>query len=140
VIPADKLWPPTNEMWNYHCAEHEYSDLKLFLNAFDHRYGPTKTVEELAFKSQAASYEAMRAMFEAFGANKPRTTGPHPVDAQRLLAEALLAALRLLPDPTGAFYGARKGSQPQHLAYDPAGRGIYLVNDTLWRSRAPACR
>ena len=28
------------------------------------------------------------------------------------------------------FYGARKGSQPQTLSYDPSGRGVYLVNDT----------
>jgi exo-1,4-beta-D-glucosaminidase len=131
VIPADKLWPPTNEMWNYHCAEHEYSDLKLFLNAFDHRYGPTKTVEELAFKSQAASYEAMRAMFEAFGANKPRTTGL----IQWMLNASWPKLYWQLYDyyltPTGAFYGARKGSQPQHLSYDPSGRRIFLVNDTL---------
>jgi exo-1,4-beta-D-glucosaminidase len=131
VIPADKLWPPTNEMWNYHCAEHEYSDLKLFLNAFDHRYGPTKTVEELAFKSQAASYEAMRAMFEAFGANKPKTTGLIQWMLNASWPKLYWQLYDYFLTPTGAFYGARKGSQPQHLSYDPSGRGVYLVNDTL---------
>jgi exo-1,4-beta-D-glucosaminidase len=131
MIPADKLWPPTGDMWNHHCAEHEYSDLKLMLNAFDHRYGPTKNVEEFAFKVQASNYEAMRAMFESFGANKPRSTGL----IQWMLNASWPKLYWQLYDyflmPTGAFYGARKGSQPLHVSYDPAGRGIYLVNDTL---------
>ena len=131
ILPADKLWPPTNEVWNYHCAEHEYSDLKLFLNAFDHRYGATKTVEELAFKTQAASYEAMRAMFEAFGANKPRTTGLIQWMLNASWPKLYWQLYDYYLSPTGAFYGARKGSQPQHLSYDPSGRSVYLVNDTL---------
>jgi exo-1,4-beta-D-glucosaminidase len=131
VIPAEKLWPPTNDVWNYHCAEHEYSDLKLFLNAFDHRYGATKSVEELAFKAQASNYEAMRAMFEAFGANKPRTTGLIQWMLNASWPKLYWQLYDYFLTPTGAFYGARKGSQPQHLSYDPSGRGIYLVNDTL---------
>jgi exo-1,4-beta-D-glucosaminidase len=130
MIPADKLWP-INDVWNYHCAEHEYSDLSLFLNAFNHRYGAAKSVEEFAFKAQAANYEAIRPMFEAFGANKPRTTGV----VQWMLNGAWPKLYWQLYDyylmPTGAFYGAKKASQPQNLVYDYANRGIVLVNDTL---------
>jgi exo-1,4-beta-D-glucosaminidase len=130
MIPADKLWP-VNELWNYHCAEHEYSDLTLMMKAFDARYGAAKNVEEFAFKAQASNFEAMRAMFEAFGANKPRTTGL----IQWMLNAAWPKLYWQLYDhylmPNGAFYGARKASQPQNLVYDPAARGIYLVNDTL---------
>jgi exo-1,4-beta-D-glucosaminidase len=130
MIPADKLWP-INDFWNFHCAEHEYSDLSLFLNAFNHRYGAARGVEEFAFKSQAASYEAMRAMFEAFGAAKPRTTGI----IQWMLNGAWPKLYWQLYDyylmPTGAFYGARKSSQPHNVVYDYATRAITLVNDTL---------
>jgi exo-1,4-beta-D-glucosaminidase len=131
MIPADKLWPPTNDVWNYHCAEHEYSDLKLFLNAFDKRYGAAKSVEEFAFKAQAANYEAIRPMFEAFGANKPQATGV----VQWMLNGAWPKLYWQLYDyylmPTGAFYGAKKGSQPENLVYDYSNGGIFLVNDTL---------
>jgi exo-1,4-beta-D-glucosaminidase len=130
MIPADKLWP-INDFWNFHCAEHEYSDLSLFLDAFNHRYGGARGVEEFAFKSQAASYEAMRAMFEAFGAAKPRTTGI----VQWMLNGAWPKLYWQLYDyflmPTGAFYGARKSSQPRNVVYDYATRAITLVNDTL---------
>jgi exo-1,4-beta-D-glucosaminidase len=137
MLPPDKLWP-INEAWSFHCAEHEYSDLSLFLNAFNHRYGQARSVEEFAYKAQAASYEAMRAMFEAFGAHKPRTTGV----IQWMLNGAWPKLYWQLYDyflmPTGAFYGARKGSQPQTLVYDYADRGVYLVNDTLGAVRGAA--
>ena len=130
MLPADKLWP-INEVWNFHCAEHEYSDLSLFLDAYNHRYGAAHSVEEFAFKSQAASYEAMRPMFEAFGANKPRATGV----IQWMLNAAWPKLYWQLYDyylmPTGAFYGTRKGSQPQTLVYSYADRSVTLVNDTL---------
>jgi exo-1,4-beta-D-glucosaminidase len=130
MLPPDKLWP-INDVWNYHCAEHEYSDLSLFLNAFNHRYGTAKNIEEFAYKAQAANYEAMRPMFEAFGANKPRSTGV----VQWMLNGAWPKLYWQLYDyylmPTGAFYGAKKGSQPQNLVYNYADRGIYVVNDTL---------
>jgi exo-1,4-beta-D-glucosaminidase len=130
MLPADKLWP-INEVWNYHCAEHEYSDLSLFLNAFNQRYGAAKSIEEFAYKAQAANYEAMRPMFEAFGANKPKATGV----VQWMLNAAWPKLYWQLYDyylmPTGAFYGAKKGSQPENLVYSYADRGIYLVNDTI---------
>ncbi len=130
MFPADKLWP-INDVWNYHCAENKFGDLSLFLRAFNHRYGAPKSVEEFAFKAQAANYEAMRAMFEAFGAAKPNATGV----IQWMLNSAWPKLYWQLYDyylmPTGAFYGARKGSQPQNLVYRYADRSLYLVNDTL---------
>jgi exo-1,4-beta-D-glucosaminidase len=130
MIPADKLWP-INDVWNYHCAEHEYNDLSVFLNAFDHRYGPVKSVGEFAFKAQAANYEAMRAMFGAFAANRSAATGV----IQWMLNSAWPRLYWQLYDyylmPTGAFYGARHASAPQNLLYDHGNRGVYLVNDKL---------
>ena len=70
-------------------------------------------------------------MFEAFGANKPQATGV----VQWMLNGAWPKLYWQLYDyylmPTGAFYGAKKGSQPENLVYDYAKRSIHLVNDTL---------
>src|SRR5207237_3485812 len=96
-----------------------------------HGHGPAKTVEELPVKAQAANYEAMRAMFEAFGAAKPKTTGVIQWMLNASWPKLYWQLYDYFLTPTGAFYGARKGSQPQHLSYDPSGRGVYLVNDTL---------
>ena len=130
MIPADKLWP-INDYWNYHCALGEYGNLNLFLNAFNHRYGAARSAEEFAFKVQAANYEGLRAMYSAFGANKPAATGI----VQWMLNSAWPKVFWQLYDyylmPGGAFYGARKGSQPLNLVYDYSAHGIHIVNDTL---------
>jgi exo-1,4-beta-D-glucosaminidase len=130
MIPAGKLWP-INDYWNFHCALGDYSKLDHFMNAYDHRYGPAQNVEEFAFKVQAANYEGLRAMYSAFGSNKPASTGI----VQWMLNSAWPKMFWQLYDfylmPGGAFYGTRKGSQPLNLVYDYGDHGVHLVNDTL---------
>jgi len=130
MLPADKLWP-INEAWNFHCGRFQFGNLDIYLKAFNARYGEAKSVEDFAFRTQAANYEAMRAMYDAFGANRPKATGV----VQWMLNGAWPKFFWQLYDtflmPNGAFYGARKGCQPLNLVYDYASRGVYLVNDTL---------
>jgi len=128
MIPEDQLWP-INDMWNYHCARGQFNKLDRYLVAFNNRYEKSASVEEFAFHSQAANYEAIRAMFEAFGANKPTTTGI----IQWMLNSAWPKLFWQLYDyylmPGGAFYGVRKSSQPVTLVYHYGNNSIYLVND-----------
>jgi len=130
MIPADKLWP-INEAWNFHCGRFQFGNLDIYLKAFNARYGESASVEDFTFRAQAANYEAMRAMYDAFGANRPKTTGL----VQWMLNGAWPKLFWQLYDtflmPNGAFYGARKGSQPLNLVYDYGTRSIHLVNDTL---------
>jgi exo-1,4-beta-D-glucosaminidase len=130
MIPADQLWP-INPAWDYHCARHAFGNLNKFLTAYDQRYGPARSVEEFTFKAQAANYEAMRAMFEAFSVNKPTATGV----VQWMLNGAWPKMFWQLYDyylmPSGAFYGARQGCQPVNAIYHYGNRAVYLTNDTL---------
>lgn len=130
MLPADKLWP-INEDWDYHCGRFQFGKLDIYLNAFNARYGEAKSAEEFAFKAQAANYEAVRAMFDAFGANRPKATGV----VQWMLNGAWPKFYWQLYDhylmPNGAFYGTRKGCQPLNVVYDPEIRTVHLVNDTL---------
>jgi len=130
MLPPDQLWP-VNDTWNFHCGRFAFGDLKVYLDAFNARYGEAQSVEELAFKAQAANYEGMRAMFEAFGAARPQTTGiiqwmlnaSWPKLYWQLYGHDLM--------PNGAFYGAMKGSTPHHVVYHPLTRALVAVNDTL---------
>jgi len=45
------------------------------LAALEKRYGEAKSAADFAWKSQAMSYEGQRAMFEAYGRNKYKSTG-----------------------------------------------------------------
>ena len=129
MLPADHLWPIDSE-WNYHCARGEFGQMKRYLNAFTNRYGAVASVEEFAFKSQAANYEAMRPMYEAFAANLPRTTGI----IQWMLNPSWPKLYWQLYDyylvPGGAFFGAKRGAAPLAIIYNYGDRGVYLVNQT----------
>ncbi len=130
IIPKDHLWP-IDDFWNYHCGRNEFNTLEIYTNALDHRYGKSKTVEEYTQKSQLANYEAMRAMFEAFGVNKHNATGV----VQWMLNSAWPEMYWQLYDyylmPNGAFYGTKTGCQPIHIVYHYGDKNIYIINDTL---------
>ncbi len=129
MLPPESRWP-INEVWNYHCGRFSFGNLEVYLKAFKARYGASTSLEEFAFKAQAANLEAMRAMFEAFGAHKPATTG---VVAWMLNAAWPKLYWQLYGHdlmPNGAFYGARKGSMPLHALYHPGDHTVRLVNDT----------
>ena len=129
MFPAGHLWP-MDDVWNFHCARKAFGQMDRYLNAFNHRYGEAKSVEEFAFKSQAANYEAMRAMFEAFAVNLPHTTGI----IQWMLNASWPKLYWQLYDyyltPGGAFFGAKKGAAPLAVIYNYGNQGVYLVNQT----------
>jgi exo-1,4-beta-D-glucosaminidase len=129
MIPESHLWP-IDEMWNYHCARNEFNTLDRYLNALDERYGPSSGVEAFARKAQLANYEGMRAMFEAFAANRPKATGV----IQWMLNSAWPEMYWQLYDyylmPNGAFYGARTAAEPVNILYNYGDRGVYVTNDT----------
>lgn len=129
MIPKENLWP-IDEMWEYHCGRNEFNTLKRYMKAFESRYGKPAGVEEFAFKAQAANYEAMRAMFEAFSLNRPVTTGI----IQWMLNSAWPEMYWQLYDyylrPNGAFYGAKNGNRPLNIIYNYGDHAVYLVNDT----------
>ncbi len=130
MLPAGHLWP-IDDVWNYHCARGEFNTLNRYLEAMNKRYGRPRDLEDFVRKAQVANYEAMRAMFEAFAANRPAATGV----IQWMLNAAWPKLYWQLYDyylmPNGAFYGARKASRPVHILHHPGNNGIYVVNDRL---------
>lgn len=129
MIPAQDLWP-IGAVWNFHCGRHEFAQMTRYLTAFQNRYGRVSSAGEFAFKSQAANYEGIRAMYEAFAANLPRTTGI----IQWMLNPSWPKIYWQLYDdylvPGGAFFGAKKGAAPVAVIYNYGDQGVYLVNQT----------
>jgi exo-1,4-beta-D-glucosaminidase len=130
MLPAGHLWP-IDDVWNYHCARGEFNTLNRYLDAMNKRYGKPRDLKDFVRKAQVVNYEAMRAMFEAFAANRPVATGV----IQWMLNAAWPKLYWQLYDyylmPNGAFYGARKASPPVHILHHPGNDGIYVVNDRL---------
>jgi exo-1,4-beta-D-glucosaminidase len=130
MIPADRLWP-INDVWDFHCARNEFANMNRYMLGFNQRYGPAKDAADFAFRAQACNYEGMRAMFEAFAANRPLATGiiqwMHNAAWPKLFWQFYDYFLM----PTGAFYGARQANRPQTLIYHYGDNGIYLANQSL---------
>jgi exo-1,4-beta-D-glucosaminidase len=79
LCPAelDRLWQQP-ELAQYHSGPpSQFDNLRIFARALAERYGPARSAEDFVAKAQLASYEAVRAQFEAFasraGAGQPAT-------------------------------------------------------------------
>lgn len=129
MFPAADLWP-IDEVWNFHCARGRFHDMTRYLEAFDARYGRPSGVADFAFKSQAANYEAIRAMFEAFSLNVPRATGI----VQWMLNASWPKLFWQLYDyylvPGGAFFGVKHGAAPFNVIYNYGDHAVWVVNRT----------
>jgi len=129
MIPEEHLWP-IDDYWDYHCGRFEFNTLDRYRKALDSRYGAPRTLVEFVRKAQVANYEAMRAMFEAFGAHKPNTTGIIQWMLNSAWPEMFWQFFDYYLMPNGAFYGARKACTPLHILYHYGDRGIYVSNET----------
>lgn len=131
MIPEDDLWPPMNDMWNYHSGRKDFNSVKVYMDALDNRYGAPQNIEELALKAQLMNYEAIRPMFEAFVINRPTATGvvqwmlnsPWPEFYWQLYDYYLM--------PTGAYFGTQKACQPATLIYNYDNHKVYVSNDAM---------
>jgi len=127
MFPPDKLWP-INEYWDFHSGGGEFKNIKVFTHAIEKRYGPIKDVADLAWKSQAMTYEGERAMFEAYGRNKYRSTGV----IQWMLNNAWPGLIWHLYDydlrPAGGYFGSKKALELVHVQFSYDDRSIAIVN------------
>ncbi len=130
MIPKDSLWPINSE-WIYHCSRFRFENLTTYNDAIDKRLGAPTSLEDYERKAQFTNYEAMRAMYEAFDANKFKSTGV----IQWMYNSAWPKLWWQLYDyylmPTGAFYGARKAGEPIHIQYNYGTNGIDVINNSL---------
>jgi exo-1,4-beta-D-glucosaminidase len=127
MFPPDKLWP-INEFWDFHAGGGEFKNIKVFTNAIEKRYGPLKDAADLAWKSQAMTYEGQRAMFEAYGRNKYKSTGI----IQWMLNNAWNGLIWHLYDydlrPAGGYFGSKKALELVHVQFSYDDRTVAIVN------------
>jgi len=107
MLPPDHLWP-IDDVWNFHAGGDEFKDIRHFTQALEARYGTAGGLEDYVRKAQALAYDGQRAMFEAYGRNKYRSTGI----IQWMLNNAWPSLIWHLYDyylrPGGGYYGTRR--------------------------------
>ena len=129
MMPEDKLWP-INDFWNYHCSRGMFKDLGRYNEAMDKRLGPAKDLEDYLRKAQYLNYEGMRAMFEAFVANKYKATGVIQWMYNSAWPKLWWQLYDYSLQPTGALYGARKAGEPVHILYNYGNQEIVAVGSS----------
>ena len=129
MIPEDKLWP-INDVWDFHCCRGLFKDLGRYNEAMAKRLGPAADLEDYLRKAQFLNYEGMRAMFEAFVANKGKqATGVIQWMYNSAWPKLWWQLYDYYLQPNGAFYGARKAGEPVHLIYNYGSREIVAANN-----------
>lgn len=129
MLPADKLWP-INDFWYFHCCRGEFKNLDRYNEAMDRRLGPARNLEDYVKKAQFLNYEGMRAMFEAFVANKHKATGVIQWMYNSAWPKLWWQLYDYYLQPNGAFYGARKAGEPIHILYNYGMQEVVAVNST----------
>jgi exo-1,4-beta-D-glucosaminidase len=129
-VPADQLWP-MGPSWSYHCTTSgsAMNSLAVMTEVIDAKYGAATGLDDYLRKADMVSYESTRSMFEAFRANKPRTTGL----IQWMLNSAWPSLYWQLYDyygvPTSSYWAVKRACAPWQLVYNYKDNGIYLVNE-----------
>jgi len=131
MLPEASLWPIDKKYWEYHTGRNEFTSLDRDRAAIDQRYGKSSNIEEFSFKAQVNNYEIMRPMFEAFVANKPKSTGLVQWKINSAWPELIWQLYDTYLQPNGSFYGTRKACTPLHAIYRYGFDDIYIANEDL---------
>ena len=129
MIPKDSLWP-IGSSWLYHAARVTFHNLTAYNYAMNERLGYATNLTDYLRKAQYLNYEGMRAMFEAFEANKFKATGIIQWMFNASWPKLWWQLYDFYLMPNGAFYGARDANEPLHISYNYGDTGIDVMNNT----------
>lgn len=124
IMPEKELWPISSS-WDLRLRKHF---APLARKAIESRYGKPASIEEYCTKSQFLQLEATKAMFEAFAANKYKSSGVIFWMYNAAWPKFYWQLYDYYYMPNGAFYGAKKACEPLHIQYNYKEKGIQLVN------------
>ncbi|HUK23506.1 MAG TPA: hypothetical protein VLV49_02920 [Terriglobales bacterium] len=127
MLGKEHLWP-IDDWWNFHAGGGAFKDIHVFADALNARYGQAQSAPDFAMKSQAMTYEGVRAMYEAYSRNKYTSTGV----IQWMLNNAWPSLIWHLYDfylrPGGGYFGAKKAMEALHPLYGYDDHAIWVVS------------
>lgn len=130
-LPEDQIWHDKPD-WTYHCGTMEFANTDIFTEALDKRYGKSKNIKEYLAKAQVQNYEAHRAMFEAYGANKyEKSSGLIQWMMNNPWPSLIWHAYDYYYYPAGTYFGMKKSMELLHVQYSYATNDVSVVNSLL---------
>jgi hypothetical protein len=126
MAPVDQ-WPQS-AVWGLHDFTSEGAQGGAhFRERIDQSYGGADNLADWLKLAQFINYEGYRAMFEAQSKNRMGLLlwMTHPA-----WPSFVWQTYDYYFDPTAAYFGAKKGSEPLHIQWNPASETIEVVNYT----------
>ena len=119
------MWPQ-GHVWGLHdfCLGGAQGG-SAYLERIQRSYGPATSVEQWVALAQFVNYEGYRAMFEAQSRNRMGLLiwMSHPA-----WPSFVWQTYDWYLEPTAAYFGAKKGSEPLHIQWNPVTDVIEVVN------------
>jgi len=130
MLGDEHLWPQDNA-WIQHSQGGEYTPFTYFDDAMRGRYGPAKDVNDYVRKAQLIAYDNERAMFEAYGRNKYKSTGVIKWMLNNAWPSLAWHLYDYYLEAGSGYYGTKKSLEPLHVQYSFDDQSIVVVNSTL---------
>lgn len=125
MMPESAMWPQ-GDIWGVHdFSLHGAQGGESFIAAIDKNYGGASNAADWISLAQFVNYEGYRAMFEAQSKHRMGLLiwMSHPA-----WPTFVWQTYDYYFDPTAAYFGAKKGSEPLHIQWNAATDEIEVVN------------
>jgi hypothetical protein len=125
TMPESSLWP-LGRMYGLHdFALDGAQGGASFLERMQKSYGPVSNVNDWATIAQFVNYEGYRAMYEAQSRNR---MGLLIWMSHSAWPSLVWQTYDYYFEPTAGYFGARKGSEPLHIQWNPTTEAVEVVN------------
>jgi hypothetical protein len=126
MLPPEKLWP-INDLWGLHDLSQARGP--AYLAQIERYYGPSENIEDFCRKAQMLNMECSKAMLEAW--QSKQGGGCLIWMTQSAWPSLICQAYDYSFEPTAAYFGLKKASEPIHILWDSHANEIKVANDTI---------
>jgi hypothetical protein len=125
MMPESAMWPQ-GHMWGLHdfCLEGAQGG-SSFISMMEESFGAVDNVKDWLTMAQWINYQGYRAMFEAQGKNRMGLLlwMSHPA-----WPSMVWQTYDYFFEPTAAYFGCKKASEPLHIQWNPVTDSIEVIN------------
>jgi hypothetical protein len=126
MMPESAMWPPQGPIWGLHDFTNQGAQNGASFRArVEKSYGPATNVADWLWLAQFENYQDHRAMFEA---QSKLRMGLLIWMSHSCWPSLVWQTYDYYFDPTAAYFGAKKGTEPLHIQWNAATDNVEVVN------------
>ena len=129
----DSTWWPRNEMWDKHFFGPSAGNASpdIYSKSINKSYGEATGIEDYCKKAQLLNIETNKALYEGWADHVGNdASGILVWMSQSAYPSMVWQTYDYYYDLTGAYWGAKKGSEPLHILWNCADNSVKVTNTT----------